>query len=91
MRKEKGVFIKPTLITCQLIPQPLCDHAIPESGRVKCWEVIDRGLGVLKIIQDAGVDACFGTDLLAGMHVFQNEDFKIRAAVMSNIDVLGVQ
>ena len=54
----------------------------------KCQQVIDSGAEALKILQDAGVNVCYGTDLLTGMHIQQNGEFAIRAEVLSSKEVL---
>lgn len=85
---QKGVFVTPTIVTYEALRRPPFDQFLPESGRQKVRQVVDRGLGAFKILQEAGVTICYGTDLLAGMQVAQNEEFEIRRAVQSDLEVL---
>ena len=85
---EKDVFVVPTLVTYHAILRPEMSQFLPESGRQKCQQVIDRALGSIKLLQDAGVTLCYGTDLLASMQVLQHQEFEIRKQVQSDLEVL---
>jgi imidazolonepropionase-like amidohydrolase len=50
--------------------------------------VLASGVEALKKLAQAGVTICFGTDLLAGMHKRQNEEFLIRKAALSDAEIL---
>ena len=88
MLAARGVFVVPTLVTYHALLEPEAAQFLPESGKVKCREVLDRGLGAFKILREAGVTVCFGTDLLGAMHEKQNEEFEIRRQVQSDLEVL---
>ena len=85
---EKGVFVTPTLVVYNALINPPYEEFLPESGRLKCKEVIDSGVEALKILHENGVTMCYGTDLLAGMHVLQNGEFSIRAKALPAAEVL---
>lgn len=86
--KEKGVTITPTLITYKAMSEPPYEQFLPPEGRVKNKRVLASGVAALKTLSDAGVNVCFGTDLLAGMHTRQNEEFSIRKAALSDAEIL---
>lgn len=88
MCAKQGVSITPTLVVYKALINPPYENFLPESGRRKCQQVIDKGAESLKILQDAGVNICYGTDLLTGMHVQQNDEFAIRVQVLPSKEVL---
>ena len=47
-----------------------------------------RGLDSLRLAQAEGVPTVFGTDLLGHMHPQQNNEFLLRAAVLSPVQIL---
>jgi len=47
------------------------------------------GLESLSILKEAGVTMAFGTDLLGPTHVRQNEEFAIRARVLTAGEILA--
>ena len=85
---EKGISVTPTLSTYKGMSEPPYEEFLPPDGRVKNKRVLDSGVAALKILRDNGVNVCHGTDLLAGMHVLQGEEFTIRSAVLSPIEIL---
>ena len=85
---ERGIIFVPTLVTYKQLITPPYDKFLPENGRVNAQRVIDSGGGALKILQEAGVVMCYGTDLLAGMHMHQHGEWEIRAEGLSNVEIL---
>lgn len=86
--KEKGVVFTPTLVTYYGMSEPPFDHFLSEESQKKNRRVLDSGLEALKILLEAGVTICYGSDLLSGMHVLQNGEFRIRAAVLPAVEIL---
>lgn len=86
--KERGVTFTPTLVTYNAMTQPAFSHFLDEFSQKKNQVVLKGGLGALEILRDAGVTMCYGSDLLAGLHVMQNGEFSIRAQVLSAGEVL---
>ena len=85
---SKGISVTPTLVTYKAMSEPPYEEFLPPRGRDKNKRVLESGVKALKILRDEGVNICFGTDLLAGMHVLQNEEFRIRNQVLSSIEIL---
>jgi imidazolonepropionase-like amidohydrolase len=55
------------------------------------WQVSDllgKGLEALALAENQGVNICFGSDLLGGMHKHQLEEFSLRCRVQSAASVL---
>lgn len=50
--------------------------------------VMQSGLQSLEVAEKAGLTICFGTDLMASMQPFQNNEFTIRSQVQSHLSVL---
>jgi imidazolonepropionase-like amidohydrolase len=85
---ERGAYLVPTLVTYAKIAELGAAYGFPEKGIRKVRDVIDQGLGSLEIARRAGVPIGYGTDLLGETHVFQGEEFTIRARAMRPIDVI---
>ena len=86
--KEKGVTITPTLITYKAMSEPPYEQFLPPAGQEKNKQVLASGVKSLDILSKSGVRICFGTDLLAGMHKRQNEEFSLRRDGLSNEQIL---
>lgn len=85
---ERGAFLVPTLVTYFKIDELGRALGFPEVSQRKVRDVLDAGLASLEIARDAGVAMGFGTDLLGETHRFQNEEFRIRAEVLSPLEIL---
>jgi len=85
---DKGVTITPTLVTYKAMSQPPYETFLPPRGQVKNKRVLDSGVKALKTLRESGVNLCFGTDLLAGMHIRQNQEFSIRSEALPAADIL---
>ncbi|CAK7232822.1 hypothetical protein SCUCBS95973_008387 [Sporothrix curviconia] len=83
---EKGVTITPTLYFAML--DPPYDEFLPPEGQLKNQQIIDNGFAALNTIHDAGVPLGYGSDLLTGMCVRQNDEFAIRAKALPDVEVL---
>ena len=85
---ERGAFLVPTLVTYFKIEELGRALGFPAVSQRKVKDVLDAGLASLEIARDAGVPMGFGTDLLGETHLHQNQEFAIRARVLSPLEVL---
>lgn len=85
---KKGIFLTPTLITYSEMASPQWDGFLPPESQSKNTEVLKAGLNALKIASVAGVKMCYGTDLLGPLGAAQSSEFKLRAQVLSSVQVL---
>lgn len=85
---EKGVYLTPTLITYAEMASPNWEGYLPVESQTKNTEVLQAGLTALKIASEAGVKMCYGTDLLGPLGAAQSKEFKLRASVLSPLQVL---
>jgi imidazolonepropionase-like amidohydrolase len=85
---ERGAFLVPTLVAYDKIAQYGERYGMPPAQLRKVADVIDAGLGSLKIARDAGVSVGFGTDLLGEIQRYQGEEFRIRARADDPIDTI---
>ncbi|KAJ4418794.1 hypothetical protein N0V82_005359 [Gnomoniopsis sp. IMI 355080] len=85
---SKDVFFTPTLATYHTLMKPPYDQWITEDLMQKNIRVMQSGLKSLEVAEKAGLTICFGTDLMASMQPFQNNEFTIRSQVQSNLRVL---
>ncbi|KAI5305725.1 hypothetical protein KEM56_003519 [Ascosphaera pollenicola] len=83
---EKGVIFTPTLVT--YYSQAAIPGFLSDAATEKSKSVLKKGLESLQILKKAGATICYGTDLLGVTHNWQSEEFRIRAQVLSNLDVL---
>lgn len=85
---DRHAFLVPTLVTYEALHREGMRHGLAEVSWRKVPEVLDSGLNALERAATAGVRLAFGTDLLGGMHGYQNEEFRIRANVQKPLDVI---
>ncbi|KAI9035849.1 imidazolonepropionase [Aspergillus affinis] len=86
--QEKGVVFTPTLVTYKGMSEPPFDNFLDEFSQAKNREVLASGLKALKTLNAAGITICYGSDLLAGMHPLQNQEFSIRSGALNALDIL---
>jgi imidazolonepropionase-like amidohydrolase len=84
----RGAFLVPTLVTYYAIDELGRALGFPEVSQRKVKDVLDRGLASLEIAKRAGLKMGFGTDLLGETHEQQSREFRIRADVLSPVEVL---
>jgi imidazolonepropionase-like amidohydrolase len=85
---ERGAYAVPTLVTYEALADEGGKLGLPPESVEKIELVREAGLRSLEIFQRAGVKMGFGTDLLGQSHRLQSDEFRIRAQVQSNADVL---
>ena len=86
--RERDTFLVPTLVTYWALQREGREHGLSETSWAKVDAVLHRGLDALRQAHAAGVPIVFGSDLLGGMHKYQNEEFRLRAQVQPVIDVI---
>ncbi|MCD0442523.1 amidohydrolase family protein [Glycomyces sp. A-F 0318] len=85
---EHGAFLVPTLVTYRRMAVEGAEYGLPEGSLRKNALVLDAGLRALELAHEAGVNLCYGSDLLGGMRRHQLEEFRIRGAVLPAVDVV---
>ncbi|KAE8165679.1 hypothetical protein BDV40DRAFT_59027 [Aspergillus tamarii] len=88
LMKEHGVFLTPTLVTYATMDSPEFGGFLSPASAQKNREVLHKGLHALKLASDAGVDICFGTDLLGPLHFAQSKEFAIRSRIQTPLEIL---
>lgn len=86
--KDKGVTFTPTLVTYEAMTKPPFDKFLDERRQAKLAEVTASGLQSLRILKEAGAMMCYGSDLLGGLHIYQNGEFSIRAQALEADEIL---
>ena len=86
--KKHEAFVVPTLVTYDAFHKFGAEGGAPDYLLKKLEDVRTAGLEALSLLQEAGVQTGFGTDLLGELHVHQSEEFLIRAQVMRPVDIL---
>jgi imidazolonepropionase-like amidohydrolase len=85
---QKQAFVVPTMATIYALKELGPQQGIPEVSMQKLDSVVDHAMNGLEIMQRAGVQMGFGTDLLGDMHNRQCTEFTIRSEVLEPIDIL---
>lgn len=84
----KGAYLTPTLVTYSAMADAKYAGYMPPESMKKNSEVFVAGLRGLKIAADAGVNICYGPDLLGHLGACQLEEFTIRSKVLSSPEIL---
>ncbi|GAA1693001.1 amidohydrolase family protein [Glycomyces endophyticus] len=85
---EHGAFLVPTLVTYQRMAVEGAEYGLSAANLAKNELVLDAGLKALELAHAAGVNLCYGSDLLGGMRRHQLQEFAIRGAVIPAADVV---
>ncbi|ALM82160.1 amidohydrolase family protein [Bordetella sp. N] len=85
---EKGAYVVPTLVTYEALANEGAQYGLPEDSVIKIASVRTAGLESLSLFKRAGVKMGFGTDLLGPSQRLQSDEFRIRAEVLSNHEVI---
>tara|TARA_B100000497_G_scaffold28143_1_gene33029 strand:- start:627 stop:1859 length:1233 start_codon:yes stop_codon:yes gene_type:complete len=85
---EKGCIACPTLITYDKLKSEGASMGLPAASIVKVDDVRLRGMESLSIMQDAGLQMAYGSDLLGGMQPHQSGEFELRGRVLSSQTVI---
>jgi len=85
---EHDAFLVPTLVTYQRMAVEGAEYGLPAGSLEKNTLVLDAGLKALELAHRAGVNLCYGSDLLGGMRRHQLEEFRIRGTVLPAADVI---
>ena len=85
---SKGAYLTPTLVTYSAMAREKFAGYMPRESMEKNSQVFIAGLEGLKIAADAGVNICYGSDLLGHLGACQSEEFTIRAQVLPALAIL---
>jgi imidazolonepropionase-like amidohydrolase len=85
---KHNAWMVPTLITYEALAREGVKAGLPKEIEHKIFLVLDKGLSALEMAYKAGVNLAFGTDLLGDMHRHQLQEFRIRAQVQPNLEVI---
>jgi imidazolonepropionase-like amidohydrolase len=86
--KKAGAYYVPTLATYHSFLTESDQSALPQSIREKLDSVAAFGIRAIEIARAEGVPIAWGTDLLGKYHHLQNEEFRLRSATMSCVEML---
>ena len=86
---DHGAFVVPTLVIIHTLWEQGAALGFPSVSMAKLAEVKDAAVGALEILNAAGVQIGFGTDLLGPLHAYQSREFLLRAEVLPAADILA--
>lgn len=85
---DHGAYAVPTLITYEALFSEGASFGFPPEAVAKINAVREPGLRALETLAQAGVKMGFGTDLLGQSQRLQSEEFRLRAQVLGNLEVI---
>ncbi|KAK1777624.1 hypothetical protein QBC45DRAFT_416370 [Copromyces sp. CBS 386.78] len=85
---ERGIWLTPTLVTYDAMASDEYAGFLPPENQRKNEEVLRQGLKSLTIAEKAGVNMCYGSDLLGPLTREQSKEFGIRSVILKNKQVL---
>ncbi|MAC81582.1 MAG: peptidase M38 [Rhodobacteraceae bacterium] len=85
---ERGALMVPTLVAYEATMKHGAAQGYPEENLKKNARVLSVGTRSLEIARAAGVAMAFGTDLIGELDGYQNDEFEIRARVLSNAEII---
>lgn len=85
---DHGAYAVPTLITYEALFSEGASFGFPPEAVAKINAVREPGLRALETLAQAGVKIGFGTDLLGQSQRLQSEEFRLRARVLGNLEVI---
>jgi imidazolonepropionase-like amidohydrolase len=83
-----GTYMVPTLVTYEALASEGARFGLPPQSVDKIATVRDAGLRALETCRRAGVRMGFGSDLLGPSQRLQSDEFRIRAEVLSPLEIL---
>ncbi|MGJ9413673.1 amidohydrolase family protein [Aeromicrobium sp. CF4.19] len=87
--RSKDAFLVPTLGIGRLLASPeSAEHGVTPDLREKAEYVVSRGLESLELAHRNQVNIAFGTDFIGSMHPHQLDEFRVRAEVLSPLDLV---
>ena len=86
--KSHGAYLVPTLATYAALGAEGARLGWSDEMLEKLTTVQQRGIEAVRLAMNEGVPVVFGTDLLGHMHEQQNNEFDLRLAAMSPVQVL---
>lgn len=86
--RQHGAYAVPTLVTYEALALEGAQYGLPPESVEKIGSVKEAGLGSLEIFKRNGVSMGYGSDLLGPSQRLQSEEFRIRAQVLSNQEVI---
>lgn len=84
---SRGTYLVPNLVAYQSIARHGAKQGYPQAGLARLAAILDSGARSLELARAAGVPIAFGTDLVKDPES-QSEEFIIRAAVMTPLEML---
>lgn len=88
MMAAKDVYLTPTLVTYHTLADPSLPQFLTAESVQKNVKVLNAGFQSLRIAKAAGVNMCYGSDLLGPLGTYQCREFGLRSKVLPALDIL---
>ncbi|EPX75386.1 uncharacterized protein SOCG_04628 [Schizosaccharomyces octosporus yFS286] len=85
---SNNAYLTPTLITYKAMTSDQLSNFLPEDARKKNEKILFAGLKSLEIAKNAGVNICYGSDLLGPLNAVQTGEFVLRSSVCTPGEIL---
>ncbi|MFJ1745389.1 amidohydrolase family protein [Streptomyces sp. NPDC088116] len=87
--RDNDAYLVPTLAIGQLLASAEgAGYGVTPESREKARYAVNRGMEGLALAHRGGANVAFGTDFIGSMHPHQLEEFRVRAEVLSPLDVV---
>jgi imidazolonepropionase-like amidohydrolase len=86
--KDKGTYLVPTLVTYWALKEQGVAAGMKPEMVEKMGSCVEKGFEALSVARSAGLDICFGSDLLGSLHTHQSKEFELRSRVLPAREVL---
>lgn len=86
--REHDASVVMNLVTYWAMQREGAEHGLSADSLAKNTEVLDGGRRALELATAGGVRVGFGTDLLGNMGRHQNTEFRLRAEIVSPLEVI---
>lgn len=85
---ERNAIFVPTLVALDAMAREGLEVGMPAELYAKIKFVWDEGVNCLEVAKRNGVTMVYGTDLIGPLHQYQTDEFRIRSAVLSNLELI---
>lgn len=85
---DREAFVTMNLVTYWALHEEGPAMGLPTESHAKVRHVLDAGERALRLAHEAGLNLCYGSDLLGGMQIHQSREFEIRARHQDALDVI---
>jgi imidazolonepropionase-like amidohydrolase len=85
---ERGAYVVPTMTIIEQLVETGREFGFPPQSQAKAEFAWKSAIASLDILRSAGVEVCYGTDLLGSLYTHECREFTLRAQVYTPLELL---